>query len=181
MDINGLQAFDYNAQGQRTETANASAVSSFRLAITEGNNPSTIAQIVEGAGTNRYGAGPQFALTNGWLGMLNDSAYNASNNVIEKGNESFALQSTYADAASKNFYVAETNESGVKLVDATDGKFEYVMNCGNSCAAQIEQSDDLLTKTFQITVYVWMEGWDGDNVNAAASCEYVFGLSFRAQ
>ena len=181
MDVTGLHAYNYDEHDQITNEENPRALSSFRLAVAENG---TLAQLVEGVGTDmsgRYGEGPQFALSNGWLEMLN----NATTGYIEKDtvNNKFVLADTYKDAFSaEDLYDAQDNADGVRQYDTGDAKFEYVMSCANGSNAEIvaDRSLDGLTKTFKITIYVWMEGWDGDNVNAAASCQYVFGLSFRA-
>lgn len=177
MTLDDLHAYNVAANGTpNLQDPNDKAISSFRMAIAEDNGTVVrIARIIEGASTStgKYGEGTQFALTNGWLKMLHDSAINANEAIIEQGNSAYELADDYADAASTDTDLVLVNGQG------TDG-FDYIMECGNDGNATISTSGDGLTKNFHIVVYVWMEGWDGDNVNAAASCQYVFGLSFRA-
>ena len=185
MNITGLRAWDYN-NNVLTETNNERAMSSFRLAVAEGNS-GILAAIVQGKGagmTGVYGEGDQFKAPNGWLEMLNNSAINANDAIIEDVAAAESVPAHYAlthkDAASIDAnLLADYDTSG----DATGNPtYEYTMHClDNDNNATIAGSDSDLTKTFKITIYVWMEGWDGDNINAAANCQYKFGLSFRAR
>ena len=187
MDVNDLRAWNFEDNvAAEANGNNERAMSSFRLAVIEAGTVNQIAKIISGQGVKTpaqgenaavyydgvYGAGDQFAATNGWLAMLNESDLNENNAVITKTTD-FALASTYEDHASKNSTLQKT-------IDTTANVFEYEMSCGEGCNALIETSTDGLTKTFKVTILVWMEGWDGDNINAAANCEYYFGLSFRA-
>ena len=193
MSLNNLRAVDVEDE-QVTSNSNERALSSFRLAVAEGATGSqTFARIVEGKGyytvvntegpstsqeeyNGVYGVGDQFVPTNGWLEMLKNSAANTT--VINKNDSAFYLEDDYKDELSTNRYNETTNPTG-KAIKLDELEYEYVMDCGSN-AALLNTSGDGLTKTFQITVYVWMEGWDGDCINAAASCQYYFGLSFRA-
>ena len=43
------------------------------------------------------------------------------------------------------------------------------------------ESTDHLIRTYHLVFYVWMEGWDGDCVNAASAVEYMFNLKFKVK
>ena len=185
MSLDGLHAFDYDEYGDVTDDENQRAVSSFRLAVAEGApQTQTIARIIEGVGgyatEGRYGVGTQFALSNGWLELV----HNAMPTYLDKDEDTDHAYELHTPDVASNAYsgndpLVVLDAAGTNSVPA----YEYTMNCGTDTTAsqaQISVSDDKLTKTFQITIYVWMEGWDGDNINAAAGCQYIFGLSFRA-
>ena len=185
MDINKLIALNplpANAQAGDEPTSNEKAISSFRLAVVESATATKeLKDIAQGVGNNLtgvYGSGTQFAISNGWLEMFRTS----NENKVDGQNEQPATYNKYIDKEAgenptKYVLTHADAASSEKAKNIGDG-YEYTMSC-NSATAILH--NDGLTRTFKITIYVWMEGWDGDNINAASGCKYTFGLSFEAR
>ena len=186
MDIEDLHAYK-GQTAQASEVENKEAASCFRLAVVETgtaqNQTATLKQITEYNPTDTdgvYGAGDQFGLGNAWFKMLKDyQDANASFTQALAKEESatvYSLAADYADASSK----AVANGGKLVALNYETGNYEYVLDTSANNAFVSETADGL-TRTYKITVYVWMEGWDGDNINASSNVRYIFDLKFQAQ
>ena len=183
MDLTGLDALNFDAQGDLTETHNNDAVSSFRMAVAYNGALATILeqqvadtddQTAGDQPDGRYGSGRQFDINNAWMKKMENSfvapndAQNATHYVLNETTEQavYSLTKTHDTATGADHY-----------------EYDLSIPASDTAAADgcVYVSGDGLTRTYKLTVYVWMEGWDGDNVNAAARCQYQFGLSFRAE
>ncbi|MBP5551526.1 MAG: hypothetical protein J6X93_05710 [Bacilli bacterium] len=196
MDLTGLKAYDLDPTTGELKKLNnepinnEDAVSSFRMAVLSNgklvkiieNQVADIDSEAEGdQNDGRYGVGRQFNINNAWMQKMS----NASENDVH----TFVAPDA-ATNATKYELKAKYNEDAYSLtaphnVATGAGNYEYFLSIEGSDTvadtALFWKSDDGLTRTYKLTIYVWMEGWDGDNVNAAASCQYRFGLSFRAE
>ena len=194
LDVTGLKAYMWDktlneGQGDWSTTSNDLAVSSFRLAAAsvsgvpaQGENESTEAvgaildHPVQGtrAATSpdvvgTYGVGQQFVLSNSWMDIYKASSLTQYNDETNPQNYKLVAEDTTSKGAVN---IDET----VATADGTHGEVEIplvtVLNGSTTVTNQ--------TRGYaHIRVYVWMEGWDGDCINAAAGCKYVFVLKFQ--
>ena len=173
MNLENLHAWQV-VSNQPTDTDNPQAVSSFRLAVVQlggasyTNNYSKFVE--EQTSEGRYGSGDQFENTNNWMqiyrneGLVNEPAENATVYTLKAPHD-----------LSGSFYAANNTQ-------AVSENYEYSFNCFDSnINSNASEIDGGLTRQFHIRVFVWMEGWDGDNVNAASGVQYKFDLNFKTE
>ncbi|MBO4622961.1 MAG: hypothetical protein J5691_03635 [Bacilli bacterium] len=179
MNISKLQALNplpANAEANAQRTTNDRAVSSFRLAVADTAGIQTILEdSADDTSKGHYGSGDQFNISNGWLEMLRTSDINENGEYIAKDAEQNPTKYvlTNGDAAQSG------DNSKVEKINNGANAYEYTISCANGSTAQY--SVDGLTKVFKVTIYVWMEGWDGDCINAASGVDYTFALAFEAK
>ena len=186
MNIIDLQAGIPGDETGDPWTPNISAKSSFRLAVAEYTaNGSEIKAIAEGEGNGRYNSGNQFEATNPWMELYAGIGTNKLVQPIEEVSDETTTITGYklvtdADVAMCEPADVTTPVNGALTKVISDGD-EYRFHCAN--VSHSTSLDDIQTNDIQgfvkIRIYVWMEGWDGDNMNDAASCQYAFKLQFN--
>ena len=189
MDLSGVHAYNFTGANNTVnlQDENDEAVSSFRCAVVYGGNIMTILQSTTGSGT--YGEGDQFDPQSGWMKKMADATQTADHKFVSQAsaNADYELLA----GVKQDVYDLEDEIDDSTQGATSDPVFEYTLSFDqdDTIAADITSLDadcvyistDGLTRTYHLTLYVWMEGWDGDNTNAAAKCQYQFDLSFRAQ
>lgn len=210
VDVINLHAFAknvaLNVANDSGEEENEYAMSSFRLAFVKNG---TVEQIIQGtreatspdvAGT--YGAGNQFKATNAWMQKYAATAAenyqyidDENNNVtpVVKGgfvtagadNGPWTLNNPDAAYATTNSIVKNYNQSTYAPTDDNVTDAEYAITTFYkevACTTAITEADtDVTTGYAKISIYVWMEGWDGDCENLASGGSYRFGLQFQVK
>ena len=190
MDLEDLHAYNFTGENgaANTQDTNHEAESSFRMAVVYNGNivrilktkDETVGSVVYDGG---YGEGKQFAKDSGWMKKMAEQA-NAANKFVELQDnaDEYNLLATREQAV---YGAKEYDINNAMQENTSNPMYEYDLpialadTLANSGCVYI--SEDGLTRTYHMTLLVWMEGWDGDNTNAASSCQYQFGLSFRAE
>ena len=189
MNLTDVHAYNYNAAGTEVDTnsPNYEAESSFRMAVVYNGNIEKILkkadQTVQSVNYNgHYGEGKQFAKDSGWMKKMAEAA-NADNKFVEL--EENATSYTLLASRQQAVYGKEADINDGNQENTSTPVYEYdlvtLAEEPSTNADCVYESQDGLTRTYHLTLLVWMEGWDGDNTNAAAKCAYRFGLSFRAE
>ena len=192
MDLSNLHAYNVTLNSQTNEyeegtVDNQRAISSFRLAVVEHGNDnytSVRKEFIEDqssvntaagdqeavyVGGGRYGSGDQFLATNRWMQL-----YDQYDLVDAHDNADYTL----ATGVNKTALYSDTKALDIADGTGTANHHEYVLACNT---ANVYEEVDATTRVFHITVYAWMEGWDGDNINAASGVNYHFGLTFKTR
>ena len=194
MELSKLTATYKDNQNQ----SNARALSSFRMAIAtvtmNGQSEEvTIRQVIEGPGDGRYGIGDQFDATNRWMSIYaeswTDSAEGANpatgGGYVTPDTQNagkYKLEADYEDSFEKAA-IKQNDATQLRhdVVDSVDHYYEYVIENFKQSDYETALANDAVEGYAHIRIFVWMEGWDGDNVNAASGCEYTFELKFYAK
>ena len=186
MDLDALHAYNVTTTTENnvetttedTSEENQYAISSFRLAVVEHKQNSAASELqpfvedqheVNNIGGGRYGSGAQFAATNKWMQIY------AAGNLVVAGSEE---NDPYTLAASCDRLGTEQSAGIYYNTVAVGDNHEYTLTCNET---NIYEAVDATTRIFHITVYAWMEGWDGDNINAASGVNYHFNLTFKTR
>ena len=186
MDLSNLHAYNVTLNSQTNEyeegtVDNQRAISSFRLAVVEHGteirksfiedqtevNTAAEGQTAVYVGGGRYGSGDQFLATNRWMQLYDQY------DLVEAG-----TPYTLATGVNKTALYSDTQALDIADGTGTANHHEYVLACNT---ANVYETVDDTTRVFHITVYAWMEGWDGDNINAASGVNYHFDLTFKTR
>ena len=184
MDLTNLRALNVS-----DNTPNQRALSSFRMAVVqhggtgfvddlsefvEDRSTTTLNEGLENElviGTGRYGEGDQFKTSNHWMQVYAEDGIEL---VEPNANADYILAAAYDQS--------QTYYKDTKALSDVENVHEYVIECGTQkITVNANPIDDDFTRIFHITVYIWMEGWDGDNINAASGIQYMFNLNFKTE
>ena len=191
MDLTDLHAYNIVNNAVDETSINHEAESSFRMAVVyDGNIVKVLKTADETVGEGQsavtydgaYGSGKQFDKDSGWMKKMEGIFVQADNAQAPTKFQLIAPQAVYGKEANYNPALGDASNVAnydYDLVIPTTETVAQTPDLLNDGCVYI--STDGLTRTYHLTLLVWMEGWDGDNTNAAASCQYRFALSFRAQ
>ena len=188
MDLTDLHAYNIVNNVVDEESVNHEAESSFRMAVVYDGNIVKILKTADETVSSvtyngAYGSGKQFDKDSGWMKKMEGIFVQADDEQAPTTFELIAPEAVYA-AKEANYIPALGDPSNAANYDydleipTTDTAAQTPDLLNDGC---VYISTDGLTRTYHLTLFIWMEGWDGDNTNAAASCQYRFALSFRAQ
>jgi len=209
VDVINLHAFAKDVALDVANDSNAQendyAMSSFRLAFV---NNGTVEQIIQGTRTatspdvvGTYGEGNQFKATNAWMQKYaataaQDYQYTDGENdvtpVVKGGfvtaganNGPWELNDPDDAYDSTNSIVKNYNQTTYAPANDNVADAEYAISTFYkevACTNAITATDtDVTTGYAKISIYVWMEGWDGDCENLASGGSYRFGLQFQVK
>lgn len=192
IDLTNLHAFAAKSNNQFiTDTTdenykeNAFAVSSFRIYF-ENQDVQGRNTMIEGQGTGTYGFGDQFdGNKNAWMSLYASPAHAAElaenhSDATEVSGKTYGPYVTAPESGS-TYTLADQDpiHTGTVVNNTAADQFEKTIEKADFLAANITNNG--ASGRIHLVVYVWMEGWDGDNVNAASGCLYSFGLNLEVE